>query len=91
MTFHFMCVHIIFSSVFVAEWSPFGKYLLTRLTICSLCILTICNISNFPFFVLRAGFGFRLALIFAYFSPLSSPYTYHHIEAHHSNMQINYS
>ena len=24
-TFHFMCVHIIFSSVSVAKWPPFGK------------------------------------------------------------------
>ena len=45
MTFHLMCVHIIFSSVSVAEWAPFGKLLLTRLTICSLCILTVCNIT----------------------------------------------
>ena len=44
-----MCVHIIFSSVLVAEWPPFGKYLLTRLTICSLCNLSICNISYFCF------------------------------------------
>ena len=49
VTFHLMCVHIIFSSVSVAEWSPFGKQLLIRLTICSLCILTICYISYFPF------------------------------------------
>ena len=25
MTFHLTCVHIIFSSVSVAEWPPFGK------------------------------------------------------------------
>ena len=25
MTFHLTCVHIIFSSVLVAEWPPFGK------------------------------------------------------------------
>ena len=36
MTFHFACVHVIFSSVSVAEWPTFGKYLLTQLTICSL-------------------------------------------------------
>ena len=47
MTFHLMCVHISSSSVCVAEWPPFGKELLTRLTICSLCILTICNFSCF--------------------------------------------
>ena len=38
-----------FSSVSVAEWPPLGKKLLTRLTICSLCILTICYIGYFPF------------------------------------------
>ena len=36
--FHYMFVHI-----WVTEWPPFGKELLTRLTICSLCILTVCN------------------------------------------------
>ena len=25
VTFHLTCVHIIFSSVSVAEWPPFGK------------------------------------------------------------------
>ena len=34
--FHLTCVHISFSLVLVAEWPPFGKQLLTRLTICSL-------------------------------------------------------
>ena len=42
-----MCSY--FSSVSVAEWPPFGKELLTRLTLCSLCILAICKISYFPF------------------------------------------
>ena len=54
MTFHLMCVHIIFSSVLVVEWPPFGKELLTRFTICSLCILK----KKIPVLVLRAGFGF---------------------------------
>ena len=36
MTFHLTCVHIICSSVWVAEWPPF-------------CILTICNFNYFPF------------------------------------------
>ena len=40
--FHLMFVHISFSSVLGAEWPPFGKGLSTRLTICSLCILTLC-------------------------------------------------
>ena len=47
-----MFVHIIFSSVWVAEWPPFGKEQLTWLTIWSLCILTICNFSY-------ASFGFE--------------------------------
>ena len=50
-----MCVHIIFSSVWFAE-SPFGKELLTRLTIGSLCIWTICNFSLFPVVVFFFGF-----------------------------------
>ena len=48
LTFHLTCVHIIFSSVWVAKWPPFGKKLFTWLTICSLCTLTICNFSYFP-------------------------------------------
>ena len=44
-----MCVHIIFSSVLVAEWPYFRKELLPRLAICSLRILTLCNFSYFPF------------------------------------------
>ena len=43
--FHLMCVHIIFGSVWVAEWPPFGNKLLTRLNICFLCILIVCNFS----------------------------------------------
>ena len=53
MAFHLMCVHINLSSVWAVEGPPFGKELLTWLTICSLYILTMCN-----FLVLRAGFGF---------------------------------
>ena len=49
VTFHLMFVNIIFSSGWVAEWQPFGRGLLTRLTICSLCILAICYFSYFPF------------------------------------------
>ena len=32
--FHFMFVHYTFSSVWVAEWPPFGKKLPARLAIC---------------------------------------------------------
>ena len=44
-----LCVSYCLSSVLVAEWPYFGKELLPRLTICSLCILTLCNFSYFPF------------------------------------------
>ena len=33
VTFHIMFVHIIFSPVWVAEWPPFGRELLTWLTL----------------------------------------------------------
>ena len=58
VTFHLMFVQIILSLVWVIEWPPFWKELLTRLTICCLCILTICNFSFFPVWVLRTRFGF---------------------------------
>ena len=56
--FHFMFVHYTFSSVWVAEWPPFGKKLPVRFAICSHCILSICNIYLFPVLVLSAGFAF---------------------------------
>ena len=56
--FHFMFVHYTFSSVLVAEWQPFRKYLPARLAICSHCILSVCNIYLFPVLVLRVGFAF---------------------------------
>ena len=59
VTLHLMCVHI-FSSVWVAEGPPFGKELFTRLTICPLCILTICNVSDF-----RVGFQGLIRVLIA--------------------------
>ena len=56
MTFDLMCAHFIFSSVVVAEWPPVGKELLTRLIICSLYILTICNLSHDHMFSLYFGY-----------------------------------
>ena len=56
--FHFLFVQYTFSSVWVADRPPFGKKLPTRLTICSHCILSICNIYLFPVLILRAGFVF---------------------------------
>ena len=60
VTFKLKFVQIIYSSLKVAEWPTFGKELLTRLTISSLCILTICNFCYFPFLVLKPRFGFWL-------------------------------
>ena len=54
--FHFIFVYYTFSSVWVAEWPPFGKQLPVRLIICSHYILSIFNIYLFPALVLRAGF-----------------------------------
>ena len=44
VTFHLMHVKIVFNSVFVAELPTFGKELPARLTLCSLCIMSICNL-----------------------------------------------
>ena len=52
-----MLDHIIFSSVWVAEWPALWKELLKRLTICSLCSFTICNFSYFPFWLQRQNLG----------------------------------
>ena len=71
MTFYLTCVHIIFSLDWVAELQPFGKQLLTRLTICSLCILTICNFIYFPF-----GFeGWIWVLFASHYANMSVQYT----------------
>ena len=66
MTFHLTCVNIILSSVWIAEWPPFGKWLLTRLTICSLCILSICNYSYFPFWF--EGWIPDLCILFTFYT-----------------------
>ena len=42
-----MAFHL--SSVWVAEWPPFGKELPIQLAVCSHSILSICNVSYFPF------------------------------------------
>ena len=43
-------MQIILGSVKVAEWPPFWKQLLSKLTICSLCIMSsCCFISHFCF------------------------------------------
>ena len=62
MIFHFMFVHYTFSSVWVADWPPFGKKLPDRLAICSHCILSICNIY---LFISRLGFKSGICLLIA--------------------------
>ena len=57
--FHFMFVHYTFSSVWIAEWPPFGKYLPARLVFCSHCILSICYIYLFP----TLDFASRICLL----------------------------
>ena len=57
VTFHLMCVHIVFSSVSVAEWPPFGRWLPARLAVCSLCVLAVCGVGCFPFWFWGLGFG----------------------------------
>ena len=49
MKFHLMFVRIIFSSVYVAKWSPIGERAAHLVDVCSLCIFTICNFRYFPF------------------------------------------
>ena len=49
VTFHLMFVHYTFSSVWVADWPPFGKEMPIRLAVCSYRILSICNFSYFRF------------------------------------------
>ena len=48
---------MIFSYVKVAEWPPFGKELLIRLTVSSLCNMSICNFGCFPFWIQGQDFG----------------------------------
>ena len=53
--FHLVSDQYTFSSVWVAEWPPFGKKLPVRLAICSRCLLSICNIYLFPIFGFKSG------------------------------------
>ena len=56
--FRLMLVHYTFSSVWVAEWPPFWKWLLAWSVICSHSLLSICIFYLFHKLVLRAEFGF---------------------------------
>ena len=63
VTFHLRFVHISFISVWVAEWPPFGKGQLIRLTICSLCILNIFSILVISRFGFEEGFRVLFAAV----------------------------
>ena len=57
--FHLMFVHYTLSSVWVAEWLPFGKKLPAWLAMCSHCLLSICIFFYlFPTLVIRARLRF---------------------------------
>ena len=58
MTFHLLILYINFSSVKVAVCPTLGKYHFIWLTICSLCILTINNLSYFPFLFSEQNYFF---------------------------------
>ena len=74
MTFHLTCVHIIFRSVWVTEWPPFGEKLLSRLTICSLCVLTI--ILGVILVISRFGFEGWVWVMIASVPDLCIPFTF---------------
>ena len=59
--FHLVFVHNTFSSVWVAEWSPFGKELPTRLAVCSHCILSVCILVFLSRFGFEGGVWFLIA------------------------------
>ena len=71
----YVCLYY-FSSVWVTEWPPSWKKLLTRLTMCTLCILTICilAISRFGFeawvWALIASVPELCILLFLFFTVL---------------------
>ena len=59
--FRFLFVYYTFSTVWVAWWPPFGKYLPAWLAICSHCVLSVCGVCLFFVLVFfGAGFAFWL-------------------------------
>ena len=57
--FHLKFVHYTLSSVWVAEWPPFGKLLPARLAICSHCLLSVCIFFiYFPFWFKERDLAF---------------------------------
>ena len=63
----YVCIYYI-SSVWIAEWSPFGIELLTRLTICSLCNFDILRLVWLWFsVVLCQSFGHISPYVYSYY------------------------
>ena len=58
MMFHFMFVHYTFSSVCVAEWSPFGEIAARSVSNLFSLYFVYLQYFLFPVLVLRAGFAF---------------------------------
>ena len=56
-----MFVHYTFSSVWVAEWLPFGKKLPDWLAMCSHCLLSICIFYLFSHFGYKSGIKILIA------------------------------
>ena len=48
---------MILSKVLVDKWPPFGKELLTRLAVCSHCIMSVFNFGCFTFWFRGRDFG----------------------------------
>ena len=65
-----MCVRIMLSTVLVAEWPPFGKELLTRLTVCFLYTLPICNVTYFQFWFRGQAVGSHCTISWSLLTPL---------------------
>ena len=58
VTFHLMCVHIICSSVWVAEWPAFGERAAHSVDHLFSTDFDYLLFKLYPVLVLRAGFGF---------------------------------
>ena len=71
--FRYVCTDYFQFGLAIAEWPPFGKDLLTRLTICSLCIRVLVMFININFSSVRVAnmppFGKELSIQLAICSP----------------------
>ena len=76
-----MCSYY-FNSFWVAEWPPFGKELLTRLTICYCCILTIILVIS------RFAFELLIWVLIASVPGLCIIFTFLHVVMLHRHMPL---